>query len=89
VFERFVEFADEAMTLMQAAIDDGDFKCLAEIAHSIKGSGGTIGAERLHEASYALELGAKGSKPECGDLFKTLTAEYSLLRKRLTVGHAA
>ncbi len=89
LFARFVEFADEATMLIENASNASDFKTLAELAHSLKGSSGTIGAERLQAQSYQLELSAKGSDPACGLLVEKVLAEYGILRDRLTAEQAA
>jgi CheY-like chemotaxis protein len=89
LFARFVEFADEAVILSKSALENGEFQSLAEIAHSIKGSSGSIGAERLQAASLALELAAKARDSHCGGLVCDLSDEYMLLRERLVSVQAA
>ncbi|WP_374681775.1 response regulator [Accumulibacter sp.] len=47
---------------LQAAVDAGDAEALRQIAHSLKSSSATVGAEHLAELCKALEmLGRKGS----------------------------
>lgn len=50
---------DEQIEVMQNAADAGDFAQLADLAHWLKGSGGSVGYHEFTEPANTLELAAK------------------------------
>ena len=62
VIEILNNFRDRYRNLrddMAPLLADGDLAALAALAHSIKGASGSIGANRVHAASAALEHAAR------------------------------
>ena len=55
MLKAFVSGHADEVTQLADALAEGDFATLRDIAHSLKGSGGTIGAERLAEIATALD----------------------------------
>jgi HPt (histidine-containing phosphotransfer) domain-containing protein len=72
--------ADEVSQLASALASD-DISTLKEVAHSLKGSAGTIGAERLAEAATALDsaLRNQAARSEIEAHSTTLIAELAAL----------
>ena len=72
--------AEEVVQLADALASD-DLATLKDIAHSLKGSGGTIGAERLAQAATVLDAALR-NKTESAEIevnTATLIAELSML----------
>lgn len=55
MLKAFVSGHAEEVTQLADALATRDFVTIKEIAHSLKGSGGTIGAERLAEVATVLD----------------------------------
>ena len=55
MLKAFVSGHAEEVTQLADALASDDFATIKEIAHSLKGSGGTIGAERLAELATTLD----------------------------------
>jgi two-component system sensor histidine kinase/response regulator len=72
--------AEEVSQLTNALVSD-DRSTLKEVAHSLKGSGGTIGAERLADAATALDsaLHNKAARSDIEAHSTTLIAELTTL----------
>ena len=49
---------------MQTELDTRNFQSLANLAHWLKGAGGTCGFAEFYEPAYALELAAKSGSAE-------------------------
>jgi HPt (histidine-containing phosphotransfer) domain-containing protein len=59
IVHRFVKRLDEQLTAMECAWDGRDFARLAELAHWLKGSGGTVGFDAFTAPAVRLERYAK------------------------------
>ncbi len=59
IAEKFIERLHEQIGLMRNAVADGDHGLVAELAHWLKGSGGTAGFDVFTEPAKALENAAK------------------------------
>jgi two-component system, sensor histidine kinase len=59
VIEEFVGRLDEQLRALHAALDATDFKTVAEIAHWIKGSAGTVGFDDFTQPAASLERFSK------------------------------
>ena len=55
----FIDSSSENLTKLLSAIEDGDLKQVADLAHTLKGAAGTMGLTRLHELCLAFEKAAK------------------------------
>jgi PAS domain S-box-containing protein len=82
IVEQFVDKLHDKLGEMQLAFDEGDLTKLAELAHWLKGSGGTIGFGCLTEPARHLEHAAKQSA--AGDIDNSL-AELRALADRIAV----
>ncbi|HBL17223.1 MAG: hypothetical protein A2X36_00980 [Elusimicrobia bacterium GWA2_69_24] len=82
--EVFLKDARTRLELVRAAIAAGDAKALANEAHSLKGSAGTMGARHLQGLCRRLEsLGKAGAADEAGPWFEAAAAESSALAAAL------
>ncbi|OED36768.1 hypothetical protein AB833_25470 [Chromatiales bacterium (ex Bugula neritina AB1)] len=61
VVQKFIDKLNEQLPVMEAAYDKGDYARLAEMAHWLKGSGGTVGFDALSAPAKSLENHAKAS----------------------------
>lgn len=59
IVDRFLEKLPEEMASMRRACDTQDWVALCDLAHWLKGSGGTVGFAELSMPAAALELAAK------------------------------
>ena len=62
IIEKFVGRLAEKLEAMEASCEEGDFEELANLAHWLKGSAGTVGFDAFGEPAAALELLAKEGK---------------------------
>ncbi len=80
-------FLDECVgqaSEMQHALADGDLPLLSRVAHTIKGSLGSLHALRSHSCAQELESAAKRGEGEvCGPLLDKLIGELAALRPEL------
>lgn len=73
IVESFVDKLHDKLGAMQAAFDAADLDELAELAHWLKGAGGTIGFDCFNEPARHLEQLAKRHEPEqIGDSIREL-----------------
>jgi len=59
IFTVFIGEAPERRTKIKAALQGMDMDRMVQLAHSLKGASGTLGAEPLRQASSALETAAR------------------------------
>jgi CheY-like chemotaxis protein len=59
IIERFATTLSDKRTAMQSALDRCDWNQLAELAHWLKGAGGTVGFDCFTEPAQKLERAAK------------------------------
>ncbi len=72
----FIEGSAAAMQEMRQALNERDAHRLDRLAHTIKGSSGSLGANRASEAALVLEMRARsGALENAGDLIDALQAE--------------
>lgn len=64
IIERFVDRLNQSLAEFRAAQDDKDYTTLAELAHWLKGSGGTVGFAAFMEPAKELELAAKSANDD-------------------------
>lgn len=81
----FVEDSGALMDKMDAALDGRRFGELRSLVHSLRGSAGSIGAERLTRACGELQECAEGELRLRGRLhLRELRAEFDQTRTELT-----
>jgi len=80
LIQRFIDRLGEQLQTMDEAVEGNDLKAVADLAHWLKGAGGTVGFNDFTEPAAQLELLAKaGKKAELG----TLLAELHALANRI------
>jgi PAS domain S-box-containing protein len=72
----------EQLEAMDRARSDGDYEALAQLAHWLKGAGGTVGYDAFNEPAARLEQLAKADD---GDGIATVMLELRALEARLEV----
>ena len=84
LYKTFLEELDERMQQFNAAVAEDDLDQALKRAHSLKGAAATIDAERVRNASFAMEMAARENQLDSiPDLFEALKAELSLLAREL------
>jgi HPt (histidine-containing phosphotransfer) domain-containing protein len=80
LLEVFLKDARTRLELVRAALAAGDAQALANEAHSLKGSAGTMGARHLQGLCRRLEsLGKAGAAGEAGPWLEAAAAEFAAL----------
>ncbi len=81
------EFLEDARTEMEGlfeALAAGDADLVERRAHTLKGSAGSVGAESLRDAAFAIESAARADDPSgTADLAKTLEREFERIRREM------
>ncbi len=83
---RFVDRLSDLLDQMDKAAVNGNYAELADLAHSLKGSGGTVGFEVFTEPSQELEDHAKEQNRELAE--KTIKQLRSLAARIVVTGDA-
>jgi diguanylate cyclase (GGDEF)-like protein len=84
VIEVFLEDMPSYQSALKTAISEGDARRLTEVAHTLKGSSKTLGANHLVAVSKQLEtVGRSGSTEGAMPLFEAFTGEYARVRAAL------
>ena len=81
ILKAFLSGHAEEVVQLADALASGDLATLKDIAHSLKGSGGTIGAERLAQVATVLDAALR-NKAESAEIevnTVTLISELSML----------
>jgi len=80
--EKFVLRLSEKLSLMEDSREQGDFETLADLAHWLKGSAGTLGFNDFTEPSAGIELAAQAqdqaSAMRCVDVLRSLEKRSEL-----------
>ncbi len=66
----FISETEMRIVQIRDAYDDGDFRQVARIAHGVKGSAATVGAELMRDTAYCIEENAVSMSP--GHLLVTI-----------------
>ncbi len=75
IIASFIGRLDEQLQAMRTAARDNDLKTLSELAHWLKGAGGTVGFDDFTEPAAELEIAAKqGDAPRCEELIDDLAS---------------
>lgn len=78
----FIQRLEEQINAMLTALDQKDYAELADLAHWLKGAGGTVGFDQCTELAIDLELNAKQENYiEC----KKMVSQLQNLSKRLAI----
>jgi PAS domain S-box-containing protein len=82
IVEEFLDKLPEKLSAMETACQRGDYEALAELAHWLKGAGGTVGFKCFTNPSAKLERLAKQSLPHEA---KTVLTTLRSLEERIVV----
>jgi PAS domain S-box-containing protein len=81
----FLEDAPQQLTAMQAASDAGDTTTLRRLAHTVKGSAGTVGATGLQAAAAGLEQAVDRSDSAASrELLAVVRDRYALVERAMS-----
>jgi HPt (histidine-containing phosphotransfer) domain-containing protein len=91
LIDLFLEDAPRRVDGMRTAITREDWPGLASLAHSLKGSCGSLGALHLAELCGRLEQHGRlsGGRPDAELMFRELEGQYQLVREALQRERAA
>jgi two-component system sensor histidine kinase/response regulator len=86
----FVDDASSPLGGLREATEGGDAKSVKQIAHTLKGSSGNMGAKRMAKICAELEyVGASGDLSYAPELLGRLEEEFSRVRPALEAETAA
>ena len=71
----FTQSGLERVSGLHTALDGGDWEQVSYLAHSLKGSSASVGAERLAQIAGALEAHANGEAPSMPPEVQALQAD--------------
>ena len=84
LLSRFVTETDARLDQLRSALDAGDARTVGMIAHTIKGSSGSVGGGRLARSCGRLEKRAIAGRLTAGhDEFREVADDYEQLRRAL------
>lgn len=79
VLDEFLTQVPNDTAEMEACMASGDLATASKAAHRLKGTAGTIGAEKLHPLCAAMELACKeGKAQEANSIYAELKKEAQL-----------
>jgi HPt (histidine-containing phosphotransfer) domain-containing protein len=77
ITELFLKDTGEHLSRLKKAIDEGNATALEREAHTVKGAGSNMGADKFSELALALERkGKSGSLEGAQDMLTELEAEF-------------
>ena len=81
----FLDEATKSLAELKKGCDQGDWKHVTRIAHSLKSSSATLGLMRLSAACRALELDTRGatSSPQTAELARAVFEQFEQTRPTL------
>ena len=80
--ELFLETGSGLLASLETAIEAGDAAEIMRVAHSIKGSSGSVGARRVAEIASIIEKEAKDGRPDnVAEKFVRLKEEFEIFRE--------
>ncbi len=82
IVEEFLDKLEDKIVEMEGAWDAGDFERLEQLAHSLKGVGGTVGFRCFTEPASTLE---RSSQEQNRDISKASLSALRGLKQRITV----
>jgi HPt (histidine-containing phosphotransfer) domain-containing protein len=85
LIEIFLEESERHLTRLEGARDRRDFKALEQIAHTLRGSAGSLAATRLLQVGADVEAAAvtAGDQTDIGPLIDRLAASTNEAREAL------
>jgi len=84
LFQEFVDQMPDMIRQLQFALESGDSTTLGHVAHTIKGSARSIGAEPFAESAHSLEqIGKAGDLSHASNALQTLEQHWDALHAYL------
>ena len=84
IVQVFLENAPTQLSGLRKRLDEADAAGTRSLAHSLKGSAATAGAESLHALALAMEQAGKaGQLDRCGELFPSVVEEFERFKNAL------
>jgi HPt (histidine-containing phosphotransfer) domain-containing protein len=85
----FLEDVPNRLVALQDALQQGDGRALARVAHELNGASGNLGVRRMRQLCIELQaLGKAKDLTQAGALLAQLVSEFELVRQRLKAEHA-
>jgi two-component system cell cycle sensor histidine kinase/response regulator CckA len=85
----FLEDAPNRLAALQDALQQGDGRALAQVAHELNGASGNLGVRKMRQLCVELQaLGKAKDLTKAGALLAQLVNEFELVRQRLMAEHA-
>ena len=89
VITQYLNDVPTRLVLLQDALQQGDGRALARVAHELNGPSGNLGARRMRQLCIDLQaLGKTKDLTKAGALLAQLVSEFELVRQRLMVEQA-
>jgi HPt (histidine-containing phosphotransfer) domain-containing protein len=88
MLDHFIHENERRMETSLQALTAVNRESLRQMAHAVRGSAAMIGAGRLHDLAWALEMDASTSEPPAlGDAVKALRTEFQAVIDSLHKAH--
>ena len=85
----FLEDVLSRLAALQNALQQGDGRALARVAHELNGSSGNLGVRRMRQLCIELQaLGKANDLTKAGNMLAQLVSEFELVRQRLIAEQA-
>ena len=85
----FLDDVPDRLAALQDALQKGDGRALARVAHELNGSSGNLGVRKMRQLCVELQaLGKAKDLTKAGALLAQLVSEFELVRQRLMAEHA-
>jgi HPt (histidine-containing phosphotransfer) domain-containing protein len=85
IIDLYLSERERQIPAMRAAIEEADYEALSRLAHTIKGSFGSLHATRARARAQELEIAAKaGNGQTCAVIFDNLMRDLAELEPQLT-----
>ncbi|MBC7839579.1 MAG: response regulator [Nitrospiraceae bacterium] len=89
VITQYLNDVPTRLVLLQDALQQGDGRALARVAHELNGPSGNLGARRMRQLCIDLQaIGKTKDLTKAGALLAQLVSEFELVRQRLMVEQA-
>jgi HPt (histidine-containing phosphotransfer) domain-containing protein len=86
LFEMWTATVDEGMTILESAVNSGNFQEMLSYSHKLKGSCSNIGAGKLSAIFENMEVLSDGNEvAPIADLFKLAVEEYPTAKQSLHI----
>jgi HPt (histidine-containing phosphotransfer) domain-containing protein len=81
----FLQDADARIDTLRGAVDEGSAQRVKEVAHTLKGSSGNMGADKMRDLCEKLQrAGDSGDLADVPETLEALEAAFDQIRPELT-----